>query len=145
MTKEYIVEVKNLNGEQQELIVRVDEQGVVSRVDAEGNQLHDIIIIPPATHDLLDVINNSAVAEAFIRAQYNFLEENPAGSKRAPLLALNYKNLKELPIGEIQVMDKPIIDAAIIHVNHNQDPNFPVHTYTDITCVGYVNFIDARK
>lgn len=145
MTRRYIAELKTLHGDQQEIVIEVNEQGGVARIDADGNIVHDIAIIPPATHDMIDIIASSTKATSFIRSSYNFLETRPMGqSHRPPMLGVVYNGDKDLPIGEIQVMDKPVIDAAIIQLDHTFSENLQTHLYEGIHCVGYINFIDAR-
>lgn len=141
--RNYIVEVKTLDGDQEEFAIKIDN-GIITRLGTEGGEYNDIIFIPPATHDLIDIINNSTAGDVVIEIDtYDILQTNVNALGKVPKIVAVYKDNK-LPIGEIQLLNQPFIGAAMVHLPlPSQEGNMLV--YKNIECLGYINFIDARQ
>ena len=146
MSRQFIVEVKTLNEDQHEIVVGVDDNGIAYRVNENGEEVRDIVIVPPATHDIIDILNTAQKGQPYLKCAYDFLTQRPAFQGQQPqqgvILAIDNAG-RELTIGEIQSMNTPVIDAAIVQIGKIQNAEH-INFYSELASVGYINFIDAR-
>lgn len=138
-TRDFIVEVKDLNGNQQELLIRTGVKAVPVRVDSNGVEHADIMIINPAAHDLINIINHSTAGHASIAGV-----QDPFVTGEGELVVQHATNEKVIPVGPIKLVPTPMIDAAVIMINHFDSLNGRI-ALGNIECLGEINFIDGSK
>lgn len=138
MTREFIVEVKGLDGEQKSLLMReVEGYPLPARVTEDGEVHHDIMMLNPAAHDLIDIINASTKGAVIITS-----EEHPMVTGAGEIAIQSNVNEKIIPVGPIQFTTIPMIDVAVIMYGTAGNVNGRI-ALKDITCLGQVNFIDS--